>query len=760
MTAVPALLLAWIGHLDRASAALAAATLVIAPVLAGLVGADTSAAVRRRLASLERLGDRFDALVEGLPLLRAFGRAADHERAVAASGEQVRTATLATLRIALLAGLVLELLAAVGTALVAVRLGLRLDAGQRILPQALAVLMLVPEVFLPVRRLTADFHAGAAGRAVLARLGGLAVTKRTSRAAAAPAPGVLLEGVCLAAEGRSLPVLDGIDLRVYPGERVCLVGPSGAGKTSLLRVVAGLVRPTAGRVRLEGARPALGWVPQHPAVLPATVLENIALGRPGVDERTACQVLEVAGLGSWLRSLPVGLRTPLPGLDAALSLGERRRLAVARSLAGPGPAAVAAGRAHLRPGPGGRPPPGDRTQPDHRRDDRDHRHARPRGRRPRAADDRTAPRPRSPPREHLMTRVLDRWARRMALAATGIGLVGELAALGLLTTGAWLLLSASLRPPILLLSIAIGGVQLFSFLRGTARYAERLASHNLGLGLQGGLRAWLYRRLTQLVPCGLPGADRGDLLTRLIRDTEEAQDLVVRAAVPVLAATAAWGAAAVTALALLPPAGWALLAAGVLAAAGTVIMVIVAGRRAAALPAARAAVASWVLGTLTAREELAALGAGEWALDELAERERVLSARTRAAAAAVSLGRAACALARGSRAGRGGLGRRGGAASRADRPCRARRPGLPGPGRRRRIPGPARRGRPPARQPGVPDPPARPWLAAPPRVWPATPPRSRRWPGSCARPRAGPDRHRRPARGGRGLPEPSGPGDP
>jgi ATP-binding cassette subfamily C protein CydD len=340
--AVPALLLAWIGHLDPISAALAAAPLVIAPALAGLVGADTSAAVRRRLASLERLGDRFDALVEGLPLLRAFGRAADHERAVAASGEQVRTATLATLRIALVAGLVLELLTAVGTALVAVRLGLRLDAGQRILPQALPVLMLVPEVFLPLRRLTADFHAGAAGRAVLDRLGSLTVTERapapTPAATHDPGPvGVVLEGVCLAAEGGSLPVLDWVDLRVSPGERVCLVGPSGAGKTSLLRVVAGLVPPTAGRVRLEGRVPALGWVPQHPAILPATVLDNIALGRPGADERAARQVLEVVGLGSWLRSLPLGLSTPLTVLDAALSLGERRRLAVARSLAGPRP---------------------------------------------------------------------------------------------------------------------------------------------------------------------------------------------------------------------------------------------------------------------------------------------------------------------------------------------------------------------------------------------------------------------------------------
>ena len=260
---------------------------------------------------------------------------------------------------------------------------------------------------------------------------------------------------------------------------------------------------------------------------------------------------------------------------------------------------------------------------------------------------------------------LDRRDRRRVLVAAGVGLAGELAALGLLTTGAWLLLSASLRPPILLLSIAIGAVQLFSFLRGTARYVERLASHSLGLSLQAELRAWLYRRLAQLVPGRLPGGDRGDLLTRLIRDTEEAQDLVVRAAVPVLAAAAAWAAAVVTAVALLPPAGWAILAAGIVAAAGLAVAVILAGRTAAELPAARGAVASWALGTLTAREELAALGAGEWALDQLAERERALGACTRAAAAAVGLGRAACALAGG--AGLAGVAWTGAAALRAAR---------------------------------------------------------------------------------------------
>ncbi|HEX3514373.1 MAG TPA: ATP-binding cassette domain-containing protein [Trebonia sp.] len=349
VVAVPALLLAWIGRLDLVSAGLAGLAVLIAAMLAGLVGADTAAAVRRRLASVERLAERFDALIEGLPVLRAFGRARDHERAVAASGEDVRRGTLATLRVALLAGLVLELLAAMGTALVAVRLGLRLDAGQRILPRALAVLMLTPEVFLPLRRLAADFHAGAGGHAVLARLSGLAITGEpdsTGHQAGPPSRdtdpvGVVLEAVCLVAEGRARPLLDRIDLGISPGEHVCLIGASGAGKSSLLRVVAGLAAPSAGHVGLEnlaaGFPLALGWLPQHPTVLPATILDNVALGRPGVDERTVVAALRAAQLGSWLRSLPQGLRTPLSELDAPLSLGERRRLAVARTLAGPRP---------------------------------------------------------------------------------------------------------------------------------------------------------------------------------------------------------------------------------------------------------------------------------------------------------------------------------------------------------------------------------------------------------------------------------------
>lgn len=80
--------------------------------------------------------------------------------------------------------------------------------------------------------------------------------------------------------------------------------------------------------------------------------------------------------------------------------------------------------------------------------------------------------------------VLGGRGRRRLLLAVVLGVSGELCAIGLLATGAWLLLSAALRPPILTLSVAIAAVQVFALARGAARYGERLASHDLGLGLQ------------------------------------------------------------------------------------------------------------------------------------------------------------------------------------------------------------------------------------------------------------------------------------
>lgn len=148
-----------------------------------------------------------------------------------------------------------------------------------------------------------------------------------------PAPAITAVDVRLALGG--LPVLDGVDLGVAPGEMVALVGPSGCGKSTLLAVLAGLIEPDAGDVLLDG-RPAgaclgaLTLMPQQDALLPwRTLLANVALapalagsGREEADRR-AQQALARLGLGGFEQHYP-----------HALSGGMRQRAALARTLLG------------------------------------------------------------------------------------------------------------------------------------------------------------------------------------------------------------------------------------------------------------------------------------------------------------------------------------------------------------------------------------------------------------------------------------------
>ena len=296
---------------------------------------------------------------------------------------------------------------------------------------------------------------------------------------------------------------------------------------------------------------------------------------------------------------------------------------------------------------------------------------------------------------------LDRSAGRRLLAATASASAGELGAMGLLATGAWLLLSASLRPPILQLSVAIGAVQLFSLVRAFARYGERLASHSLGLGVQAGLRIWLYRRLASLLPAGLPAGNQGDLLARLISDTEEVQDLVVRAAVPLLAAVAAWVVGAITAAALLPAAGGGR-----------------AGRRRPGPDRHRGRggrgqpAGGGPAGCAGRRRHLDPPVAGQRRGTGGPGRGRLGPGRARPPGAGTRRPDPGGGRGRGAGPGRrhpgrrrgGGRGRLGGGARpgrRANRPGRTRRAGLPGAERGRDSAGPARRGRPPAGEPGL-----------------------------------------------------------
>ncbi|MFJ3406427.1 thiol reductant ABC exporter subunit CydD [Promicromonospora sp. NPDC090134] len=155
--------------LDWVSAVIAIVTLPLVPVFMVLVGRLTAGTSERRLATVERLGAQVLDLVAGLPTLRAFGRSFGPGERVRALGDASRRATMGTLRIAFLSSMVLELLTTLSVAIIAVGVGLRLVEGAMLLQPALAVLVLAPEIYLPLRRVGAEFHASVDGVAAVDR---------------------------------------------------------------------------------------------------------------------------------------------------------------------------------------------------------------------------------------------------------------------------------------------------------------------------------------------------------------------------------------------------------------------------------------------------------------------------------------------------------------------------------------------------------------------------------------------------------------
>ncbi len=218
--------------------------------------------------------------------------------------------------------------------------GLGLQAG-------LTVLILAPELYQPLRRLGAQYHAGADGIAVAERILELLdapAEAPTDGERVAPSPAtaeVWMRGVSFAYPAREGMVLEDFDLALAPGETVALVGESGAGKSTVAMLLLGLARPSAGRIgvgemdladcSVEVWRRGLAWVPQHPMLLRGAVAENIRLADPTASEERIRTAAELAGADAFVRALPDGYDTPVGDGGRVLSTGQRRRIALARA---------------------------------------------------------------------------------------------------------------------------------------------------------------------------------------------------------------------------------------------------------------------------------------------------------------------------------------------------------------------------------------------------------------------------------------------
>ncbi len=352
---VPAAVVVTVTVTDWISGLVILVTLPLIPLFAALVGLHTKAQTRRQWRLLAQLSGHFLDVVQGLPTLKAFGRAKAQEQVIANVTREHRSAAMATLRVAFLSALVLELSAALATALVAVETGLRLLYGHMPYQAALLVLLLTPEAYLPLRAVAAQYHASAEGSAAaesVFQILDIPLPSRATQTAAQPAgPGVpvpdlrsatiSLNGVTVTYPGRDRPALAQLSLTIHPGELIVLTGPSGAGKTTLLRLLLQFIEPTAGTIRATGInlaavpaaswRAQLAWVPQHPRLFPGSVADNIALGQPAATRAAVEDAARLAGAAAFIEALPRGYDTPLAERATQLSAGQRQQLALARA---------------------------------------------------------------------------------------------------------------------------------------------------------------------------------------------------------------------------------------------------------------------------------------------------------------------------------------------------------------------------------------------------------------------------------------------
>lgn len=348
---LPLLILAVVFPLDTLTGVVFLVTAPLIPFFMALVGRASENETRRQYLALSRLGSYFLDTLQGLATLKTLGQSRKRVTQIADVSEKYRQATLNVLRITFLSALTLELLATISTAVVAVEIGLRLLYGRIEFQQAFFILLLAPEFYQPLRMLGARFHAGMNGVAAAERI--YAVLDRPEPLFVTVSDGtpvlekpvtsfdLAFHKVSFSYPDRDRDALKEVSLTLASGRSYGLIGRSGAGKSTLMQLLLRFLVPAQGQITLNGVdiasipleewRSQVSWVPQKPALLNASILENIRIAKPDATMDEIRLASSMARLDDFVMSLPEGYETVIYEQGGRVSSGEAQRIALARA---------------------------------------------------------------------------------------------------------------------------------------------------------------------------------------------------------------------------------------------------------------------------------------------------------------------------------------------------------------------------------------------------------------------------------------------
>jgi ATP-binding cassette subfamily C protein CydCD len=286
--------------------------------------------------------------IQGLATLKAFGQSKARADKLEVEARELFRRTMWVLATNVLARGITDSAIACGAAAALAVGAYRVEAGAMGLPSLLIVLMLGVEVFRPMRELRTVLHQGMVGMSAAQGIYQI-LDERPAVADAPPAPlaealepSLAFEGVRFRYPGTRHTVHDGLDFRVAAGERVGLVGSSGGGKSSIVRLLLRFYDPDAGAIRLGGhdlrrlsfdqIRAPISVVNQDTFLFHGTVEDNIRMGRPAATEAEVWAAASAANIHEFVLTLPHGYRTVIGEKGIKLSGGQRQRIAIARAL--------------------------------------------------------------------------------------------------------------------------------------------------------------------------------------------------------------------------------------------------------------------------------------------------------------------------------------------------------------------------------------------------------------------------------------------
>ncbi len=344
---IPLLILFFVFPRDILSGVIFVLTAPLIPLFMYLIGSIAESLNKKQWKTLSRMSAYFLDVLQGMITLKLFNATKKEFKKIFEITESFRTATMKVLRVAFLSAFVLELLSTISIAIIAVEIGLRLLAGKMEFIDAMFLLIIAPEFYLPIRQLGARYHAGLEGVAAFQRIENIlnfkipAVPSASVQLSSLGSSPIVFGDVTFKYEQREENALNKVSFTLDPSETTAIVGPTGSGKSTVLNLLLKFIEPTSGTIKIGRGnlteikstawRKKVSWLPQNPHLFLKTIFENIALAKRDAQIDEIIEAAKKARIHKFIQALPLGYNTHAGEAGSKLSGGQIQRIALARA---------------------------------------------------------------------------------------------------------------------------------------------------------------------------------------------------------------------------------------------------------------------------------------------------------------------------------------------------------------------------------------------------------------------------------------------